>query len=315
MGTKNKTLLKKLSGFTLVEIFVVIGTIGLALALLLPAVQNARESARRMQCLNNLRQIILATHAVHDTYGSLPPLSAPCSGPRLPFCLTQGNTRYGKHSFTIFTFLLPAIEQNVVFENVRIDAPIGGDDVVIPTYLCPSDPSVENGRTKTTWNGAILSGASCYSANNYVFGNPLAKLTYGRNRIPESIPDGTSTTIFFAEKFATCSNTGSLSGSSGPAGSITGSLWGSANDLWRAGFNLGSLKMGVSVASYPPSPPFQYNPNFINECVTEQTQTAHPGGIGVSMGDGSTRSIGPGIDGFVWSSINDPREGNVVAID
>ena len=304
---------KKLSGFTLVELFVVIGIIGLLLALLLPAVQAARESARRMQCSNNLRQIILATHAVHNTYGSLPPLSAPCSDRGLPFCLTQDNTRYGKHSFTLFLFLLPAIEQHTVFENVRINALIGGYDVVIPTYLCPTDPSVQNGRPKATWNDANMYGASCYSANNYVFGNPPAKLTYGRNRMPESIPDGTSTTVFFAEKFATCSNTGSLSGSSGQ-GSVSGSHWGNANDIWRAGFNLGYLKIGVSVASYPSSPLFQYNPSFIKECETEQTQTAHPGGLGVSMGDGSTRTLAPGIDGFVWSSINDPREGNAVAI-
>jgi hypothetical protein len=83
----------------------------------------------------------------------------------------------------------------------------------------------------------------------------------------------------------------------------------------RAGFNLGSLKQGLSVASYPASPTFQYNPSFIKDCYSERVQTAHPGGIVVSMGDGSLRSVGPEIDSLVWSRINDPRDGEVVTLD
>jgi type II secretory pathway pseudopilin PulG len=307
--------IQKVMGFTLLEMLVAVGVVGLILAMLLPAVQNARETARRIHCQNNSKQIILATHAVHDSYGSLPPLSAPCRGMNLPFCLTQNNTRYGRHSFTLFTFLLPAIERQSVFDNVKTNASIGGDDVVISTYICPTDPSVENGRTKTNWNFSDQYGASSYSANNYVFGNPPGKLTYGRNRLPESIPDGSSNTLFIAEKFATCSNTGSLSGSSGPEGSVTGSHWGNANDLWRAGFNLGSLKRGLSVTSYPASPMFQYNPSFNKDCSLERTQTAHPGGIVVALGDGSSRTLAPAMDEQTWSRINDPRDGAIVSID
>lgn len=303
-------------GFTLIELLVAIGIIGILVALVLPAVQAVRESARTMHCSNNLRQIILATHNVHDAHGSLPPLCANCSDPDVPGCLTSNSTRYGRHVFTGFAFLLPAIEQQVVFEKMSVGLLEGGQShVVIPTFLCPSDSSVDGGHPRLTWDFLDRYGASCYAANNYVFGNPAAKLTYGSNRIPSSIPDGLSNTIFFAEKYATCSNTGSLFQSSGPPGAVSATLWASSNDIWRPGFNLGHLKAGKSVASYPPSAMFQYRPDYRKECDLERTQTSHIAGIAVAIGDGSTRTLGPNMDMITWSKINDPRDGSVITLD
>ena len=126
---------KRLNGFTLVELLVVISIIGILVGLLLPAVQAAREAARRMQCQNNLKQIALACHNYHSAYKKFPPSALV----DLSVDNTANNGSWGVHGR-----ILPFLEQGSVFEG--IDTSIGWDnqDIIdglrISVYACPSDP-------------------------------------------------------------------------------------------------------------------------------------------------------------------------------
>jgi len=127
-------------GFTLVELLVVIAIIGILVALLLPAIQMAREAARRTQCNNNLKQIGLALHAYHDTHQRMPPgWIAQHPTTRQPYWLGQPGWGWAAR-------LLPFIEQQNVSQNlIDFDRPITdpiNDEARlanIPTYRCPSD--------------------------------------------------------------------------------------------------------------------------------------------------------------------------------
>jgi prepilin-type N-terminal cleavage/methylation domain-containing protein len=132
-------------GFTLVELLVVIAIIGVLVALLLPAVQAAREAARRSQCSNNLKQMGIAVHNFHDTRLYLPPGGA------------VDQTPYGTHptgaawGSSWFVYILPFIEQNTVHDKMIFSGTSGWGtnaaantlvtrNLIIKGYMCPSSP-------------------------------------------------------------------------------------------------------------------------------------------------------------------------------
>lgn len=142
-------------GFTLVELLVVIAIIGVLIALLLPAVQQAREAARRSQCLNNLKQIGLATHNFHDTYGELPP----------------SRIRYGYMGWVALT--LPFMEQTNLADQIDLKATYANQtnavqQTSVNALVCPSrhkagdiTTSVEAINGDNSDNGAVWDYASC----------------------------------------------------------------------------------------------------------------------------------------------------------
>ncbi len=152
-------------GFTLIELLVVIAIIAILIALLLPAVQQAREAARRTQCKNHLKQIALATHNFHDTYNRFP---AAYFGS--PHNVLAGGTGFWDHQWTgLFPQILPQLEQGNLYEQIQVwkgvdlrPDPANPPNFIVETnywadtpswnaaqakvsfFRCPSDPEQAN---------------------------------------------------------------------------------------------------------------------------------------------------------------------------
>jgi len=178
-------------GFTLVELLVVFAIIGVLVALLLPATQCARESARRSECANNVKQIALALHNYHDVYGQFPPaVIGPANVAR-------------ERQFSWMVALLPFLEQKGLYDSLRLDLP--WDDPhnaallqgAFPhTLFCPSDPApsaTKDGFPKTSY--VAITGAD----SMYESGSTRGVIGFDRGLRIDEISDGTSNTAIVAE--------------------------------------------------------------------------------------------------------------------
>ncbi len=149
------------SAFTLVELLVVITIIGILIALLLPAVQSAREAARRMQCGNNLKQIGLAMHNYHQVHGVLPI----CNTYRPGYPDDMGSRR------NWIVPILPFLEQSAIYDQMDqsksgLESPnLALIQQNLPAVLCPSDPGADKPQTRADQAGSIVLALTCYAAS------------------------------------------------------------------------------------------------------------------------------------------------------
>jgi prepilin-type processing-associated H-X9-DG protein len=196
---------QRCAAFTLVEVLVVIATIGILVALLLPAIQAAREAARRAECQNHLRQIGVALHNYHEAHRQLP---VGCVDKRIP--TFNPNGRQLAWSAEILSQLEESSLRESIDFTAAYDSPINAPAAatVLPIYLCPSTVRLASGREGSIVNGATTSG-TVYTGAAIDYGgiygaaqtSPAANgvFLYERPVKFSEITDGASHTLAIAE--------------------------------------------------------------------------------------------------------------------
>ncbi|PQO45898.1 DUF1559 domain-containing protein [Blastopirellula marina] len=278
--------MKNRSGFTLVELLVVIAIIGVLIALLLPAVQQAREAARRAQCNNNLKQIGLALHMYNDTFSKLPPSSVASTD---------------KTIFAWSALILPQMEQKNLYDRLdptsRSFGAVLTSDVTalqspVDTFVCPSDPTGKlNDNRPFDISGTLTNTAK----SNYpgCLGNYTSKGAFTSTGIKlKDVTDGLSNTIFVGERRSTEGGyAGLMIGGRNPRVGSDGLVW---SDAFIA---LGGYRMGDGYSKTAGSSP------------EVAFSSAHPGGAQFVFGDGSVHFLPESIDWLPNASITTEQWG------
>jgi prepilin-type N-terminal cleavage/methylation domain-containing protein len=310
-------------GFTLLELLVVIAIIAVLVGLLLPAVQKVREAAARAQCQNNLKQMGLAAHNHNDAFQYLPPMSDH------PGFI---NDIYSRNGGNVLFYLLPFLEQENLFRQANGNC-YNARNSTSPVFRCPSDPSYGTGfyRFSSVFPDPQSFGYACsYAANFQVFGRPEAGDVWdnmnGRASIPATFADGTSQTILFAERYATCTATWQwwFYTRQDPA---AGPFFAYGNREGTQGYWLLYQQTNARVG---PGSLFQVRPRryelpgsvvraipsgvAADECDPLRTQTSHST-MQVCLGDGSVRGLSAGLSGATWWALCTPAGGDLPGSD
>jgi prepilin-type N-terminal cleavage/methylation domain-containing protein len=315
--------------FTLIELLVVIAIIGVLIALLLPAVQAAREAARRAQCTNNLKQIGLAIHNYHDVNNAFPMSSAP-SG-------ISGHAR-----------MLPYLEQKNVYDSINFDLAWSPDasgfdpnktarGTTISTFLCPSDtvtvlPPGYAGTNYRMSNGSSLVRSYTPGDSSHVNATmpPPNGMFFQNFKIGlQDTTDGTSNTALFSEHVK-----GDFSDAIASERSDTfrpGTYPATPDEAvqqcraidWRDLTFQGNSEVGAPwigeghtrTGYYHVSGPNTRSCMFPPSRIATTANSEHPGGVNVLVGDGSVKFIKSTIHIQTWRAMGSRNLGEVIGGD
>jgi prepilin-type N-terminal cleavage/methylation domain-containing protein len=308
-------------GFTLVELLVVIAIIGILVALLLPAVQSAREAARRMQCQNNMKQTALAMHNHHDAKGYFPHgvynyLDSTTSSPD-PYNQMQ-NRRCWFHD------MLPYIEQQALYDQFDTHMKMHsshsalafpGMMTVVSSMCCPSDGN--SPKVKTFWGGlgtehqgfsgnlVLLAGSGYFNEGGVTKSAELDGLFFSKSEVSiGQIKDGTTNTLLVTELL--------LSPDIG-SHDIRGRYYNPAH---------GGVLFSTRV------PPNTLVPDRFNWCSENPIAAApcintgsnmfvsarsnHSGGVNVGLADGAVRFLSQHIDANLYRALGSRHGGEII---
>jgi prepilin-type N-terminal cleavage/methylation domain-containing protein/prepilin-type processing-associated H-X9-DG protein len=324
---------KRRAAFTLVELLVVIAIIGILVALLLPAVQAAREAARRTQCVNNFKQAALALHNYHSTFRRFPGIG--------PTSAT---------AFSIQAQILPYAEQQSLVDLVDFQSPIytGGGHAgpatihpnneqaarhLVPMFRCPSDGQQDlftefdcNAALGQAYRGTnlVVSTGSGRDGNWRISNRTDGLFYYGSATRFASMIDGTSNVVVFSE---TLLGNGVSQATEPPARphemvavqmsrAPNPNMWDitASPNSWR-GYRGYAWILGkaapTTFSTY--STPNPRHPDAVWMAFGWfSARSFHPGGVNVGLGDGSVRFVSDTIDRTTWQNLGSIADGQVL---
>jgi len=329
----------RISGFTLIELLVVIAIIAILIALLLPAVQQAREAARRTQCKNNLKQIGLALHNYHDVYNRIPPVM---------FADIDDNLGFDDDGFGFLYVTLPYIEQAPLFSQMEsyiaatnlggsshptsprigalkghynaIGSYIPGGDTIISAYRCPSSilpPVVPEAYSVPGSQGGALppeeDAMIGYALTDYKGSGGGAIEGNGMLNKPGDAAD-TRSGRRFADVTDGLSNTLMVCESSYVTDDTDGTVAGSEVEDWPTW--IGGVDVDEAVrteASFSDPINGRVSPNQMARAVSDDCAFSfHVGGAQFCFGDGSVHFLSENLDSQVYANLGDIQDGQVV---
>ncbi len=338
---------KKRGGFTLVELLVVIAIIGILVGLLLPAVQAAREAARRMQCSNNLKQIGLAMHNYESANKRFPPGAiARVQGNACPPQTGNGATRQNATGSTFTLAILPYVEQNAMYNAFDFGQPFASRHVTVNAvnarngnlqfpalnlggfntpsfYNCPSSARSGAGTVLLDYMGVMGGGDDCVRSGTCPFGAQCqggAGRLYWDNGILHinskmgfgQISDGTSNTYMVGEsKYMRKQGDPGVANNNYPA-------WNSGLDVLNA---VNTSAQTLAGAVFPinfrrvdvPASAGGYDWNDSGQFM-RLFGSYHVGGCQMVLGDGSVHFVSDSIDLTIHRSLGSANDGRVAGI-